>query len=169
MGSGARAFVRQGAAVDAAEPSIGPRHAEDVPNARGRQVCAQVPTAADRAEGLVLAIMFWIFPRFVNAATLAHKFVLGELRRGRGYRGGGLWDPDHPIKRSDQTQATFMFKCAGRESFAEALHCDTASTCRGEIDPPIKYKIKPIQKLHLFNFFCQHPLPPHRLVPYHTV
>ena len=108
-GSGARAFVRQRAAVEAAVPSIGPRHAEGVPDARGRQGCAQVPAAADRAEGLVLAIISWIFPRFVTAATLAHEFVLGELRRGRGYRGGGLWDPDRPIKRSDQTPATFMF------------------------------------------------------------
>ena len=99
-GSGARALVRQLAAVEVAEPNEVPRHAEGEPDARGRQGRAQVPAAADRGEGLVLVIISWPFPRFVKAATHAHKFVLDELRRGRGYRGGGLWDPDRPIKRS---------------------------------------------------------------------
>ena len=107
-GSGARASVRQRAAVECAVPRIVPRHAEGVPDARGRQGCAQVPAAADRAERLGLEIPSWPFPRFVKAATHAHKFVLDELRRGRGYRGGGLWDPDRPIKRS-VSNPTYMY------------------------------------------------------------
>ena len=98
-GSGARALVRQTAAEDVATPSIGPiRHAEVVPHARGQQGRAHVPTPADRAECLV--VISWNFPRCILAETRAHGFVLGQLRRGHGCRGGGLWDPDHPIKRS---------------------------------------------------------------------
>ena len=93
QGSGARGFVRQRAAVDAAVPSGRPRHGEGVPDARGRQGCAQVPTAVDRAEGLELLIKSWPFPRFVHASTRAYVVVLGELRRGCGYRGGGLKRP----------------------------------------------------------------------------
>ena len=108
-GSGARVFVRQRAAVEAAPPSIDPRHGEGVPDARGRQNCAQAPTLANRAQAVVLEIKSGMFPRFVTACTRAHGFVLGKLRRGREYRGGGLWDPDHPNKWPDQTPATFMF------------------------------------------------------------
>ena len=106
-GSGALTFVRQRVAVDGAPPSKAPRHAEVVPDARGRQGCAQVSAVTDRAEGLELVIVSWIFPRFVEAVTLARGFVLGE-HRGRRYRGGGLWDPKRPIEQSDQTPTTCM-------------------------------------------------------------
>ena len=119
-GSGARASVRQLAAKEFALPSSGPRHGEVEPDARGRQGCAQVPAATDRAEGVVLVIISCIVPFFVTAVTHAHVFVLGGLRKGRGYGSGSLWDPNQPIKRSE-SNPTYIYVGAGRESFAEAL------------------------------------------------
>ena len=89
-GSGARASVRQCAAVDTALPSVGSRQGEVVPDARDRQGCAQAPAATERAEGVVLLIISWIFPRTVTAVTLAHEFILWQPRAARACHGHGL-------------------------------------------------------------------------------
>ena len=123
-GSGACEFARQRAAVDGAPLSKGPRHAEGVPDARGRQNCAHAPTLADRAEDIFRVIMSWLFLRFVIAATHAHEFVLGELRRGllgvalpvggciymcERVAAAAAWEEDPPVERLARGSGTRAF------------------------------------------------------------
>ena len=108
-GSGARALVRQLAAVETAQPSKGPRHGEVVPDARGRQGCAQVSATTGRVEGLELEIQSWKVPRTVTARTHAHGFILREPRAARAYHVRGLQRPQScQPSGQDPTPATFI-------------------------------------------------------------
>ena len=67
-GSGARASVRQRAAVDVAVPNNVPIHGEVVPDARGRLGCAQVPALV-----LLLEISPYAYCQGINLRAAWHN------------------------------------------------------------------------------------------------